>query len=83
MRHVLSLFEMTSEEIRQVIDISADYKAKLEGGDRPALLAGHTVGLLFEKPSLRTRVSFETLTTQLGGNSFCLLYTSPSPRDRG
>lgn len=72
MRHVLSLFEMTSEEIRQVIDISADYKAKLEGGDRPALLAGHTVGLLFEKPSLRTRVSFETLTTQLGGNSLFL-----------
>ena len=72
MRHVLSLFEMTSEEIRRVLDLSAEFKAKLESGDRPALLAGHTVGLLFEKPSLRTRVSFETLTTQLGGNSLFL-----------
>jgi ornithine carbamoyltransferase len=72
MRHVLSLHELTSEEIREVLDISTDYKSKLEAGDRPALLAGHTVGLLFEKPSLRTRVSFETLTTQLGGNSLFL-----------
>lgn len=72
MRHVLSLFDTTPEEIRQVLDLSASYKAKLENGDRPALLAGHTVGLLFEKPSLRTRVSFETLTTHLGGNSLFL-----------
>ncbi len=72
MRHVLSLHELTSEEIREVLDISTAYKSKLESGDRPALLSGHTVGLLFEKPSLRTRVSFETLTTQLGGNSLFL-----------
>ena len=72
MRHVLSLFEMTSDEIRKVLDLSSQFKAKLEDGERPALLAGHTVGLLFEKPSLRTRVSFETLTTQLGGNSLFL-----------
>lgn len=72
MRHVLSLFEMTPEEIRQVLELSSQYKAKLENNDRPALLAGHTVGLLFEKPSLRTRVSFETLTSQLGGGSLFL-----------
>jgi len=72
MGHVLSLFDMTSEEIRRVLDLSAEFKARLDYGDRPALLAGHTVGLLFEKPSLRTRVSFETLTSQLGGNSLFL-----------
>lgn len=72
MRHVLSLHELTSQEILDVLDLSAKYKAGLESGDRPALLAQHTVGLLFEKPSLRTRVSFETLTTQLGGNSLFL-----------
>ena len=72
MRHVLSLHELTSQEILDVLDLSAKYKAGLESGDRPALLARHTVGLLFEKPSLRTRVSFETLTTQLGGNSLFL-----------
>ncbi|QEG22171.1 ornithine carbamoyltransferase [Mariniblastus fucicola] len=72
MRHVLSLYDMTSEEVQQVLDLSSEYKSRLESGDRPALLAGHTVGLLFEKPSLRTRVSFETLTSQLGGNSLFL-----------
>jgi len=72
MRHVLSLFEMTSEEIQKVLDLAAEYKTRMESGDRPQLLAGHTVGLLFEKPSLRTRVSFESLTSQLGGNSLFL-----------
>ena len=72
MRHVLSLHELSAEEIENILSVSALYKAKLEDGDRPALLAGHTVGLLFEKPSLRTRVSFETLTSQLGGNSLFL-----------
>jgi ornithine carbamoyltransferase len=72
MRHVLSLLEMTPEEIEDVLDLAAQYKSRLESGDRPQLLAGHTVGLLFEKPSLRTRVSFEALTTQLGGNSLFL-----------
>ena len=72
MRHVLSLHELTTEEIEEVLSLSESYKAKMAAGDRPALLAGHTVGLLFEKPSLRTRVSFETLTSQLGGNSLFL-----------
>jgi len=72
MRHVLSLIDMTSEEIQEVLSLSAEYKSRLQNGDRPPLLGGHTVGLLFEKPSLRTRVSFETLTTQLGGNSLFL-----------
>lgn len=72
MRHVLSLNDMTTEEVQQVLSLAADYKSLLQSGSRPQLLAGHTVGLLFEKPSLRTRVSFETLTSQLGGNSLFL-----------
>ena len=73
MRHILSLNEMTSPEIEEVLDVATQFKSGLlSNNDRPALLAGHTVGLLFEKPSLRTRVSFETLTTQLGGNSLFL-----------
>ena len=72
MRHVLSLFDMNTAEIEKVLDLAAEYKSRLHNGDRPQLLAGHTVGLLFEKPSLRTRVSFESLTTHLGGNSLFL-----------
>lgn len=72
MRHVLSLFDLTTTEIQRVLQLSKQLKQGLEKGQRPATLAGHTVGLLFEKPSLRTRVSFECLTSQLGGNSLFL-----------
>lgn len=72
MRHVLSLFDLTAEEIGQVLDLSVKLKADLAGGKRESLLGNNVVGLLFEKPSLRTRVSFETLTAHLGGNSLML-----------
>jgi ornithine carbamoyltransferase len=72
MRHVLSLDDLTTDEIKRVLEIAADLKAKLKSNNRPPLLAGHVMGLLFEKPSLRTRVSFETLAKQLGGGSLFL-----------
>lgn len=72
MRHVLSLFDLSTSEIQRVLDLSRELKQGLKDGNRPTMLANHNVGLLFEKPSLRTRVSFETLTTQLGGNSLFL-----------
>lgn len=72
MRHVLSLLDLTTAEIRRVLEISADLKASMANGIRPNLLANHVMGLLFEKPSLRTRVSFETLIRQLGGGSLFL-----------
>jgi ornithine carbamoyltransferase len=72
MRHVLSLDDLTNDEVKSVLEIAASLKARLLQNDRPALLAGHVMGLLFEKPSLRTRVSFETLAKQLGGGSLFL-----------
>ncbi len=72
MRHVLSLFDLNSDEIRRVLELSAQLKADLASGKRESLLENHVIGLLFEKPSLRTRVSFETLTSHLGGNSLFL-----------
>ena len=60
MRHVLSLDDLTTVEIQRVLKIAVDLKAKLAKNERPSLLANHVMGLLFEKPSLRTRVSFET-----------------------
>ena len=72
MRHVLSLFDLSTTEIQRVLELSAELKQGVRSGDRPTRLGNHNVGLLFEKPSLRTRVSFETLTTQLGGNSLFL-----------
>ena len=67
MRHVLSLLDLTTDEIEQVFALSVDLKAKLLRGVREPLLAGRVQALLFEKPSLRTRVSFEAAMTHLGG----------------
>lgn len=72
MRHVLTLFELTSADIERVFAISAELKAKLEQGIREPLLPGRTLAMLFEKPSLRTRVSFETGMAHLGGASLFL-----------
>lgn len=72
MRHVLSLEDLSIDEVKRVLALSLELKSELKNGNRPPLMAGHVLGLLFEKPSLRTRVSFETLIKQLGGGSLFL-----------
>jgi ornithine carbamoyltransferase len=72
LRHVLSLFDLSADEIRRVFAISKDLKEKLRSGVREPLLPGRTMALLFEKPSLRTRVSFETAMAHLGGTTLFL-----------
>ncbi len=72
MRHVLTLLDLTSDEIRSVLALAAELKEKLERGERPSLLQNRVAGMIFEKPSLRTRVSFETLMAQTGGTSLFL-----------
>jgi ornithine carbamoyltransferase len=72
MRHVLTLFDLTTDEIRRIFAITEDLKTKLQQGLREPLLPGRVLALLFEKPSLRTRVSFEAGMTQLGGATLFL-----------
>ena len=72
MRHVLSLFDLSAEEIERVFSITADLKTKYDNGLRESLLPGRVAALLFEKPSLRTRVSFEAGMANLGGSSLFL-----------
>ena len=72
MRHLLTLFEITPDDVRTILATAAHLKALLSAGERPPILAGRVVGLLFEKPSLRTRVSFEAGMMQLGGGSLFL-----------
>ncbi len=72
MRHVLNLFDLTADEINTLLEEAARLKAGLRRGERPQLLAGRVLGLIFEKPSLRTRVSFETAMAHLGGSSLFL-----------
>ncbi|MCA9236134.1 MAG: ornithine carbamoyltransferase, partial [Planctomycetales bacterium] len=72
MRHLLSVGDLTAKEIQRIFAISEDLKQKFRAGVREPLLPGRVMALLFEKPSLRTRVSFEAGMTHLGGSSLML-----------
>jgi ornithine carbamoyltransferase len=66
-KHLLSVGDLTRADIETLFRLAAEGKARLKA-DRPgAPLAGRTVALVFEKPSLRTRVTFEVGMVQLGG----------------
>ena len=69
-KDLLSISDLSKEDIRLLISNAIDMKAE----DRTSLLGGKTLALMFEKPSLRTRVSFEMAMRQLGGDT---LYLSP------
>ncbi|WP_165219598.1 ornithine carbamoyltransferase [Aquisphaera insulae] len=71
-RHFVSLFDINPDEAASLIDRTVKLKAGSHGPPRMPLMQGRTLGLLFEKPSLRTRVSFETAMARLGGSSIFL-----------
>ena len=72
MRHFLSLIDLKTEELTQLLAVAARLKADAQHGKRPPLLAGRVLGMIFEKPSLRTRASFEAAMAHLGGTSIFL-----------
>ena len=72
MRNLITLADLSSGEIERIFAISEDLKSKHAQGLREALLPGRVMALLFEKPSLRTRVSFEAGISHLGGTSLFL-----------
>jgi ornithine carbamoyltransferase len=72
MRHLTSLFNLSSEDVLEILALASDLKSRLRRGERPALLAGHVLTQVFEKPSLRTRLSFDAAMMQLGGSSIFL-----------
>ncbi|MGC8639276.1 MAG: ornithine carbamoyltransferase [Isosphaeraceae bacterium] len=71
-RHFVSLFGLSADEAAFLVDRTIQLKRGNRGGHRTSLLLGQTLGLVFEKPSLRTRVSFEAAMARLGGNSIFL-----------
>ena len=72
MRHLLTLSDVSAAEISRIFAITEDLKSKFAHGLREPLLPGRVLALLFEKQSLRTRVSFESGITHLGGGSVML-----------
>ena len=71
-RHLVDLFELTPDDARGLLRRAAELKRERDAGVFTPHLPGRTLGLLFEKPSLRTRVSFEVAIGQLGGNAVFL-----------
>ena len=65
-KHFLDLDQINAEELRSIVDQSKSYKQGITSGQDT--YKGKTLGLIFEKPSTRTRVSFEIAMNQLGGN---------------
>jgi ornithine carbamoyltransferase len=69
---VLRLDELESKEINHIIDLAIDLKKQQKKGKEKPLLQNKTLAMIFEKPSTRTRVSFETGMFQLGGHALTL-----------
>ncbi len=72
MRHLTSLFDLSTDHVREILTLARELKSQLRRGERPQLLAGHVLTQVFEKPSLRTRLSFDAAMMQLGGSSIFL-----------
>ena len=68
-RDLLTLADVTPEELEQMLTLAIDLKQRHKHGESMPLLAGKSLVLLFSKPSLRTRASFELGMVQLGGHS--------------
>lgn len=75
MRHFLSISDISKEEFVYILEKSRELKRDLKGGVVSDKFKGKTLAMVFEKPSLRTRISFEVGMTQLGGHA---IYLAPS-----
>lgn len=74
MANFLTIDDFSREEVETLLDLAAELKREYIAGSNRPLLHGKTLAMIFQKPSLRTRVSFEMAVRHLGGNA---LYLSP------
>lgn len=72
MKHLLKLLDLSSEEIVDLLNLADQLKYELKHGIKHHALEGMTLGMIFQKSSTRTRVSFETGMYQLGGQALFL-----------
>ena len=72
MKHLLKLSDWSAEEIKEALDLADKLKAEKKAGVEHHILKGKTLGMIFEKSSTRTRVSFEVGIHDLGGNGLFL-----------
>ena len=72
MKHLLKLLDLSKEEIIEILNLADQLKYENKNGIKHHLLKGKTLGMIFQKSSTRTRVSFETGMYQLGGQALFL-----------
>ena len=72
MRHFTDVDDLSVDELETVLDTAAELKGQVKRDEPHPLLERRTLGMVFEKPSSRTRISFETGMTQLGGHAIFL-----------
>lgn len=72
MRHFLELSDWSSLELRHLIELAVHLKMEWRASGNKPVLAGKTLGMVFQKPSLRTRVSFDVGMQHLGGHAIML-----------
>jgi ornithine carbamoyltransferase len=80
MRHFLGVKDLTRDEFKTIIKRGSEFRAQWEQGVHDALLPRKTLGMIFEKSSTRTRVSFEAGMAQLGGHA---IYLAPNDTQLG
>jgi ornithine carbamoyltransferase len=81
-RDLISIADLSYPDIRTIFGFARDLKAQVRAGRRPPLLAGKTMAMIFQKPSLRTRVTFDVGMTQLGGSAIYLAPNEIRPGER-
>ncbi|WP_406670241.1 ornithine carbamoyltransferase [Methanolobus sp. ZRKC4] len=72
MKHLISMADLTHDEIIEILDMATDLKEKRQRGKVTDLLKNKSIGMIFEKSSTRTRVSFEVAMSDLGGHALYL-----------
>ena len=74
MKNFLSINDCSCEQLKELLALSSELKKLYVGGGRDLCLSGKSLAMLFEKPSLRTRMSFQAAMTELGGAA---IYVKP------
>jgi ornithine carbamoyltransferase len=75
MEHFVDIFDHSTEELQDILDLAVHLKKEYFSGGNTPLFKGKVLGMIFQKPSLRTRVSFDMAMRHMGGDA---LYLSPS-----
>lgn len=75
MKDFISVSDYSSQDLQEMLDLAVRLKTEWQKGGNPPLLKGKVLGMIFQKPSLRTRVSFDMAMRHVGGDA---LYLSPA-----